>query len=380
MTYYIRFTGYLFLLSVSLSFGHNIYSQEKRFNLFVDISGIDSSMNVQLELATTSKPVKNAVKAIKINEFLYHFSGLLDYPVLATIEVKQRRGSSIFFIDTGSQYIKTHFDSLRKPIDIIGSKTNKEYKEKFLPNLLPFLKEDSTWRINYRNTYRKFSGDIPAKILDSLLDINKSNGMMRDSLTYKYILGNPESYVGFWKLYNSFFSYGYTALYDSAFNLFKKLQFTYDAKVMRNTLIRSRVIDLNRQFPTLMLNDTSKVKRGIISFFKKYTLVDFWYSHCSPCISQFENLKNIYAEYSGRGFEIVGVSTDKKENELDWKKVIIQYKLPWKQLLDSGGKYATRFSINAFPTNFLLDDTGKIIRKDIDPIQLRAFLDNSLSH
>lgn len=49
----------------------------------------------------------------------------------------------------------------------------------------------------------------------------------------------------------------------------------------------------------------SKVKKN-----NQYYLIDFWYSHCGPCIEGFPKLKKIYNQFHNRGFDIISISVD----------------------------------------------------------------------
>ncbi len=122
-----------------------------------------------------------------------------------------------------------------------------------------------------------------------------------------------------------------------------------------------------------------KIKNWILlPLKKKYTLIDFWYSNCSPCIGQFADLKTIYEKYKGQGFEIIGISADKVKDKQNWQNIINKHQLIWPQYWDINGQETSKLSINTFPTNFLLDSEGKIIKKNIRPVELAEFLSENM--
>jgi alkyl hydroperoxide reductase subunit AhpC len=89
-------------------------------------------------------------------------------------------------------------------------------------------------------------------------------------------------------------------------------------------------------------------------------------------------LKNLYNQFSNKGFEIVGISIDKDINKKKWEDIIFNEKLIWQQYWDMNGKDAHRLSIYVYPSNFLIDSTGKIIAKDISMEELEEHLNRSL--
>ena len=62
----------------------------------------------------------------------------------------------------------------------------------------------------------------------------------------------------------------------------------------------------------------------------------------------------------------------------NWKKVIAKNNITWQNLLDENGNISKKYSINKFPTNFLLDSEGKIIKRDIPQEELEKFLEENL--
>lgn len=95
---------------------------------------------------------------------------------------------------------------------------------------------------------------------------------------------------------------------------------------------------------------------------KKYTLIDFWASWCSPCIKEIPNLKNLYSKYSDKGFEIISISIDEKED--DWTKKSKEVELPWPSFLDKE-TIAAQYKVKVVPTMYILDSNGVIIAENL---------------
>ena len=95
----------------------------------------------------------------------------------------------------------------------------------------------------------------------------------------------------------------------------------------------------------------------------KYVLLDFWSTGCGPCIAEIRNTyPELYARYKEKGFEIVGVADNKKEEIIGFRTMTA---LPWPVIADREGerKIQKLYNINSFPTLFLLGPDGKIIDK-----------------
>ena len=106
-------------------------------------------------------------------------------------------------------------------------------------------------------------------------------------------------------------------------------------------------------------------------------LIEFWASWCAPCIAKFPYLSELYEDYSTNGFEIVTVSIDYTFE--DWKNASIEQDIPWLNVADIGGfsqSVPTSFGIFFVPMNYLLDTSGSIVQKNIEPDQLQKLLAN----
>ena len=98
-----------------------------------------------------------------------------------------------------------------------------------------------------------------------------------------------------------------------------------------------------------------------LSDFKgKYVLLDFWASWCLPCRELSPHLKELYAQYKAKGFEIIGIASD--NNTVDaWKKAVAKDDLPWPQILE--GSIGKQYNILYLPMQILIDPDGGIIAR-----------------
>jgi thiol-disulfide isomerase/thioredoxin len=205
------------------------------------------------------------------------------------------------------------------------------------------------------------------------------NMLSRDSILLLYTKKNPNSYLNLWKLIDNM-AVGYKAIYDSIFKLLPaEIKSCYAGKVLAKKLQSSRILAFGNKFPDMSLLSTSMKPITISSKSNGYTLYDFWFSHCIPCISQFPELKKIYAEYHQMGFNIIGILSDNIENVEEWKSLIKNHELKWEHYLDLNLKKANKFSIKKFPTNYLMDKNGIIVAKDLRPEELNAFLNSHIN-
>ena len=104
-------------------------------------------------------------------------------------------------------------------------------------------------------------------------------------------------------------------------------------------------------------------------------LIDFWASWCAPCIASIPKLKELYTDYSEKGFEIVFVSIDDTHEE--WKEESVKQELPWINVGDIQGFEASTaldWEITSIPTEFLIDPNGKILDRDVTPDELESLL------
>lgn len=314
---------------------------------FINQSYIDSKYYQTDKLSAT---IKNGEFRLKAD---------LDYPHMYSILFQSREGrvpsQGEFFIDRTTNLIK--IDTLLGvgECNKITGKTHQEFKNKFAPFLYG-PEDDYDCRYNSTQLYRFKEADE--------FDVQLA----------EYIKENPDSFVGLWMLIERFSSAGYSPTYKKMATSFSdKMKQEELWKILYEDMTSIRILK-NKKFPDLVLQTVELKKRKLALPKAKFTLIDFWFSHCQPCLKTFPKLKELYKQYHNAGFEIIGISVDRTKYIKDWQEVIKEKELDWPQYLDENGVLAKEEKIISFPTNFLLNEKGEVIRKNISLEELEKLL------
>jgi hypothetical protein len=74
--------------------------------------------------------------------------------------------------------------------------------------------------------------------------------------------------------------------------------------------------------------------------------------------------RSLVAKYQDKPFVIIGVNSDANRDQL--KKIVAREKLTWRSFWDGGstqGPIASRWNVTGWPTVYLIDHQGVIVRQ-----------------
>ena len=93
----------------------------------------------------------------------------------------------------------------------------------------------------------------------------------------------------------------------------------------------------------------------------KVILVDFWATWCPPCLEELPFMLELYAKYKDKGFGIIGISLDDKEetlkNFVDEKGMGYEIAYSGKAWYDETVKL---YNVSSIPSTFLIDKKGTL--------------------
>ena len=154
-------------------------------------------------------------------------------------------------------------------------------------------------------------------------------------------------------------------VYEKALNLFKNADdegIVRSGKMLEGTLRRAQLPGNEMLVGGTFIDDTEYKAEDYAG---KTVLIDFWATWCGPCRGEIPNVKKLYAYYHEKGFEVIGISSDRDVETL--KKFIEKEEMPWKQmmrdkaLVADGQTMGAYYGVTGIPTMILIGKDGKVI-------------------
>lgn len=144
-------------------------------------------------------------------------------------------------------------------------------------------------------------------------------------------------------------------------------------------------LNIGDKAPNFIIHSPEGRTFELNDFKGKVVLLDFWASWCTPCRRDNPNIVAVHNKFhqaafkTAEGFEIISISLDgltdrrgnpKQENaKADWVNAIKEDGLIWlnhgSELKGWDSETARQYHINSIPSNFLIDEKGFIIAKDL---------------
>ncbi|HUX96743.1 MAG TPA: TlpA disulfide reductase family protein [Bacteroidales bacterium] len=334
-------------------------SSETRYVVKGKIEGSDSII-FYLQKREAGKVVTLDSAVSKKGDFTMK-GGVIDYPQLVQLVAGETRKRTSFYLENSVITVSGSLDSLFKA-EITGSKTQDEYKS--------FVESNKPLTDIYSQIYSEYQQATQTGNTDLLEEIERrADSVQTEMLNNQknFVQNNPSSYV----TPSILGSISYEMEADELESVISKLD-TAIASLPQIVSLKERVmqmkaVSIGQKAPDFTMNDVNGNPVSLSSKIgSKLLLIDFWAAWCGPCRKENPNVVKVYTEFNKKGFDIFGVSLDQKKD--DWLKAIADDKLTWTHVSDLqywSNAAAKTYAVSAIPANFLLDETGTIIGRNL---------------
>jgi len=364
-----------------------IHAQQKNAEQFILKGHLTGSEGSWVYLSYTGKDGKLIRDSAIVSKGMFQFTGSINGPTNAALNGKTKTRSvddpnaTNIFLETGIMNAAIE-DGKYKQAIITGSKSQTEYA--LLQSQLTKIR--NRWKV----------------VMDTLSAVNKRSNFqyqeLRDWVLEPYFEDIKETEYTFYDTHHDSYvtayqlRFGTRDLTTDSLKLFynrfpDKIKESSYGKLIHTEIEKRKIGVPGTMAAVFSTVDINGNKFSLADYKGKYVLLDFWASWCVPCRKGNPHLKELYTKYNAKGFEVIGVSDDDRDNTA-WKKAVAQDALPWKHVLrglktingvfDRSADINESFNISSLPTQILIDPTGKIIARYGDGGEDHALLDSKL--
>jgi cytochrome c biogenesis protein CcmG/thiol:disulfide interchange protein DsbE len=110
--------------------------------------------------------------------------------------------------------------------------------------------------------------------------------------------------------------------------------------------------------PALALTDLGGRKVDLGALRGRVVLVNFWATWCPPCRAELPELAELWQEHKDGCFELLGVAEESPPADL----AAASRAIPYPVLTDPRGQVAGAWGVGGFPSSFLVDPRGEVVR------------------
>lgn len=330
-------------------------TSKPHFTINGNITGSDSIMFYLQKRDAGNALTIDSARSVKGNFKMK--GGIIDYPQMVQLVAGNTRKRTAFYLENSQITITGSMDSLFNA-RVTGSKTQDEFNN--------VLKSYNSLSDKYSLADQEYQAARKAKNEALMTAIEKRADSIQNEITKlqkDYVKTHPASYVTPYILANLSYEMETDELESAINGLDTSIAALPQIKSLKEKVNAQKKVSLGQKAPDFTMSDPEGKPVSLSSKVgPRLLLIDFWASWCTPCRHENPNVVKVFNEYHKKGFDILGVSLDKKKDE--WVKAISDDKLAWTHVSDLnywGNAAARLYAVNSIPSNFLLDDKGVII-------------------
>ncbi|MGM0392532.1 MAG: redoxin domain-containing protein [Bacteroidota bacterium] len=337
---------------------------QKGYSLSGELENVeDGTMIYVSELDQNMQPSKTDSVQIQKGEFKLDMAEV-EHPNLSFLSVEGYNGNVIFISENEPINFEIYKDSLPTS-KVTGGEENEVFY-----TYLDHLKGLNNRVMQIRTEMR----EVMTTTRDSaaMVELQKQEEELRTTdMTFKKNLveEHPDRFVSVLVL-TDMMNMGASA--NEVKELFETLSENATksslAKSLEESLNKRSAVDIGSKAPEFSAPNPEGEQVSLKDSMGKVTLIDFWAAWCKPCRVENPNIVKTYNKYHDKGFNIIGVSLDREGQKDKWIQAIEDDNLTWPQV--SNLKFwqepvAQLYGVQAIPAQFILDENGVIVAKNL---------------
>jgi peroxiredoxin/CRISPR/Cas system-associated protein endoribonuclease Cas2 len=351
------------------------HKEEGHFSINGKITHAEGETIYLEELKVSSSMMVDSAKIDKSGEFI--FTGHTGTPIYYLLKLSDNKFITLL-VDSAEQIsVEADMANLERNYRVEGS--TGSVLVKILNDQLARTRKKLDSIQSLQNIY-KGNPDYPdLKVMwDAVIDSIKKE---QTRFSSEFVMKNPFSMASVLALYQKFNDQEYIikdlqtmrvaasalntiypnsghvkALYQNTLQLMQEEQ---------NARLRQLIDEQGENTPEIVLPAPDGTEIALSSLRGKVVLLHFWSALDRDSRILNEALAEAYAKYKNKGFEIYQVSVDK--NRIEWVDAIDQDGLKWINVGDMEGSVqaATVYNIQSIPFNYLINEEGEIIARNL---------------
>jgi thiol-disulfide isomerase/thioredoxin len=249
--------------------------------------------------------------------------------------------------------LKVPIDKIIQPIEDSMNRYGKQYRD---------LKKNKSDSATLKIALQKWN-----MYTDSAILIYKRKYILDST----FIIENPNSYVAADMLSRASVEWiAFPSLESLYVKLPERIKQSFPGQKIKYEIDKGKYISVGSLANNFIATDSKGDTIRLADYKgKKYVLLDFGASWCSPCRHLIPELKKEYDKYD-TALEIISIAN--QDQEEDWRKAIADDKMEWPQIIEnkkmmpiepSGKTITDMYYVDGIPALILIDKNLKIIGK-----------------
>jgi len=346
---------------------YSCQTAKDEFSIKGTIAGVETG-KVYMQKIVDGRP--QSIDTADVVDGKFAFTGKMELPDIRLLRLNEQDYFAQLFLDNSNVKVVALKDSLRNT-KVTGS-PSQDIFQLYITELERINKDVAKLQEKYQTAMSKGNADEAKKAEIDYTAMIENMKVFTKNFVKEHNSSVVSAYITLVQLANQIEGSELDSIVAKFPVEISKSEYVIKVKEITEAMKKTT---LGAVAPDFTMNDPEGKPIQLSSLRGKVVMIDFWASWCGPCRQENPNVVKLYQQYHDKGFEILGVSLDKTNEE--WIKAIQDDQLKWLHVSDLQfwqNTAARLYSVNAIPQTYLLDKEGKIIAKGLRSEQLAAKL------